>query len=390
MSDAVWTKVESLLNRPVAKQIRGLIEQTTEYMGMVANNAPGALRDLVDYVRDVEPFFQGVTEASEYAHATPSTRKRGRRRPTRAEGYEKARLLLRSSYLERTLDTDESVLHFRKEHIQGKKLTQSQARKWLASPALRFLSREVFESLGIPVVAHTSRLVGVRRGHRQHGDWWTNERHVTLDITWRGGRHSEEFGYEWSHRRGERPQAIPDFPVLADGGRVVRLAGFPGSVSEALQRVSQKVAKATRWPEFDSALFVITGAAPSETGIKFQVRPEWTLHSAEDVIVLTIDAWVSPETVAHAYRNMQRGVLDGRSRAHDKGLDIASLAVELMPAGGTLPNPDDLFEAWNRRFPKERYDHRWRFRSHYKEAVKKLLFPGHRVLEKPARRGGKA
>jgi len=390
MCDEIWTRVERKLNRPVTKGLRGFIEKETQYIEMVRNKAPNAFLDLVDYVRSVEHFFEGPSGVGGYSRSAPSTRSGRKRRATRAEGYEKERLQLRTSYLIKRIEADDSAIRLRRELFRGKKLTRPQARRWLASPAPRFLSQEAFRSLGIPITAHDSRIVGIRRSAREEGNLFIAEEHVNLEITWRGGRVSPEFGYRWRHTRGSHPPSRPQFPVLSEDGTVMRLAGFPHTVFDALQHVSQQVAKDTRWPEFDAALFVLTGIPPDETGIRFNLRPDWTSCLAEDVIVLTVDSWISAETVAQTYRDLQRDVLDGRSRAHEKSLAIVKLAIELMEPGGAPPTPDDLFDAWNKRFPEEPYEDRWRFRSHYKEAFRQLLRPGEVRLEKfQSKRRGK-
>jgi hypothetical protein len=171
-------------------------------------------------------------------------------------------------------------------------------------------------------------------------------------------------------------------PLPVDSGEIVRLAVFPFSVFAELHRVADPIASRTRWPEYDTALFVLTGQAPKESGIKFQIRPEWTADTADDVIVLAIDAWISPATVKNAYSRQQHAILGGRSRAHERSLELVRLAVESMEPGGSLPQPEPLMTLWNARYRDRAYKGLWRFRSHYAEAVQQILKPAERGREK--------
>jgi hypothetical protein len=115
--------------------------------------------------------------------------------------------------------------------------------------------------------------------------------------------------------------------------------------------------------------------------MRFLVRPGPSISVAagafpsEDVLVLEVDSWVTPETVADAYGRLQRLVLGGRSRAHTKSLEIVRLAVAMMKPGEPLPSAEDVMKKWNRSQPSK-YKHLWRFRDDYARALRQILYPG--------------
>jgi hypothetical protein len=177
-------------------------------------------------------------------------------------------------------------------------------------------------------------------------------------------------------------------PLPAGRNRIEVLGLFPGSVLAELQKVSQKVGSACRWDQLSAALFVLTGSPPVETGIRYEIRPEWgptiTAGSfpAEEVIVLYIDSWLSPPTVADHYRKIQALTLGGRSRAHDTSLEIVKLAVQMMKPGEALPEPERLMRKWNRTHLNQPYTELWRFKSHYSRAFDSILLPGKALFDR--------
>lgn len=364
-------------------------EEESGAIQAVVNGAPGAATSLVGYAKDLQEYFGDARAARGYTSAPMPATPSKARRTKRAMGYERSRLKVLTNYLVKRVASDSDLRRFRETFLGGRALPLKRARRWLASPAPRFLSLDDFNTRGIPLVAHRARLVGHRRVSSVEGDFLCIERHVTLDISWRGGHHKEEIGYRWARRPGVKPEPPLTMPLPAVRGYLQKLAVFPHSVFAVLRELSLSLSSKCRWNQYEAVLFAVSGRVPTGTGIQYEARPEWTSLTADDVVVLTVDSWVSPETVADTYRWIQQDILGGRSRAHETSLEIVDLAVEKMRPGGPFPAPEKLMREWNRRHPARAYQQLWRFKSHYATAVEQILFSGRLSHEKRLRRARK-
>ena len=378
----IWHLLESEMGRGFSDDFRSSVEETTPFTATVAG-ALGAYAGLLEYVRNLL--------------ADPSSGRVRRERlskNSRAEGYEKRRLRLRSQFLIKRATPPPKILdpsgmadphgvrRLRSEVNKEKLVTEEQAERLLSSPAARFLPINWFRRHRVPLFAHQSRIKSYEPRSFRKGDFFCIERKLHLEISWGSRKLQEKMAPVWGTMQGAKSEELPTMTLPLENGRTGEVALFRQSVLAKLRDVSIAVAEACRWDVCDAARFVLCGAAPKERGIRYEVQPEWgpTIargsFPAEEVIVLRVDSWLSPSTVAAAYGEIQRLVLGGRSRAHDASLELMELAVALMEPGGFLPDDERLREEWNRKFPRRAYLDAWRFRSRYSEAFSNILTPG--------------
>jgi hypothetical protein len=337
-----------------------------------------------------------------------------------------------SSYFEWLVNQHPEVVRFRDEVLGGKTLSLEQAHKLLGSYAARFFPLEWFSDWRIPVVGHTSEIIG---GY----DWGLHEQEVDHRVTlWveppgitKRVRYAhpdtlilDEGGDKISSRcvlMKKRGSVVPPYniellkdpedtkptsppPMLSRNYETPNrpMAVWPGSVVDKLYVLAEELADAFRWPSHvgghtkasrlwskdTAAKFILTGVAPLATLVPLVplARPidarlkleENKYLGSQRRIELNIAPWVSAEEVTRAYKRMQKQVLEGRNRQpKPKTLEVACFVWEAERRHEyNRPSWRVLCDRWNKEHPKDQFKDYHHFRTYFTrgaEAVKQAL-----------------
>jgi hypothetical protein len=336
----------------------------------------------------------------------------------------KSRPMLRatSGYFEWLANQRPEVLQFRDEVLGGKTLALEQAPKLLGSYAARFFPLEWFSDWRIPVVGHTSEIVG---GY----DWGSHEEEVDHRVTLRIDPPGITKRVRYAHpdtpildedaeqissrcvlmkRRGsvvppynmELPEDPEDMeptsppPILLSNYETPSrpMSVWPGSVVDNLYVLAEELADAFRWPGKDArtkafriwskdaaAEFVLIGVAPLAHPVDARLKLEENRYlGSQRRIELNISPWVPAEDVTRAYKRMQKQVLEGRNRQpKPKTLEVACFVWEEERRHEyNRPSWPVLCERWNKEHPKDQFEDYRHFRTSFTrgaEAVKGAL-----------------
>jgi hypothetical protein len=335
-----------------------------------------------------------------------------------------------SSYFVWLVNQHPEVVQFRDEVLGGRILTLEQAHKLLGSYAARFFPLEWFSDWRIPVVGHTSEIIG---GY----DWGLHEQEVDHRVTlWveppgitKRVRYAhpdtlilDEDGDKISSRcvlmkkRGSvvppynmelpedpedmKPTSPPPIHLRNDETPNRPMAVWPGSVVDNLYVLVEELADAFRlpshvghtkafrsWSKDAAAKFVLTGVAPLATLVPLipLARPidarlkleENKYLGSQRRIELNISPWVSAEEVTRAYKRMQKQVLEGRNRQpKPETLEVACFVWEEERRHEyNRPSWPVLCDRWNKEHPKDQFEDYRHFRTYFTrgaEAVKSL------------------
>jgi hypothetical protein len=323
-----------------------------------------------------------------------------------------------STYFVWLLNQHPEVVRFRDEVLGGKTLSLEQAHKLLGSYAARFFPLEWFSDWRIPVVGHTSEIIG---GY----DWGLHEQEVDHRVTlWveppgitKRVRYAhpdtlilDEDAEQISSRcvlMKKRGSVAPPYNMglPEDPGNYETpnrpMAVWPGSVVDNLYVLVEELADAFRWPSHvghtktsrswskdAAAEFVLTGVAPLATLVPLVplARPidarlkleENKYLGSQRRIELNISPWVSAEEVTRAYKRMQKQVLEGRNRQpKPETLEVACFVWEEERRHEyNRPSWPVLCDRWNKEHPKDQFEDYRHFRTYFTrgaEAVKAAL-----------------
>jgi hypothetical protein len=337
-----------------------------------------------------------------------------------------------SSYFVWLLNQHPEVVRFRDEVLGGRILALEQAHKLLGSYAARFFPLEWFSDWRIPVVGHTSEIIG---GY----DWGLHEQEVDHRVTlWveppgitKRVRYAhpdtlilDEGGDKISSRcvlMKKRGSVVPPYniellkdpedtkptsppPMLSRNYETPNrpMAVWPGSVVDNLYVLVEELADAFRWPSHvghtkafrswskdAAAKFVLTGVAPLATLVPLVplARPidarlkleENKYLGSQRRIELNISPWVSAEEVTRAYKRMQKQIVEGRNRQPEpKTLEVACFVWEEERRHEyNRPSWRVLCDRWNKEHPKDPFKDYRHFRTCFTrgaKAVKQALF----------------
>jgi hypothetical protein len=330
-----------------------------------------------------------------------------------------------SDFFEWLANRHPEVVQFRDRVLEGRTLAPDKARRLIGSYAARFFPLEFFIDLEIPVVGHTSEIVGEYE-ERLHDD--EIDHRVTVQVDPPGI--TERVRYAPPDTPMSDEDQIPTWCFLKNSGEVISpykveipadediepmrpsssdsnmgpiLLGnyetasrpwsvWPGSIVDNLYALADELADALRWPQLDTeaeevrwwrkdaaAEFVLTGVAPQMRPLDARLYKEGRYPSPRWQIELDVLPWVSAEEVERAYRRMQAQVFKGRRRLPDsKTLEVARFVWEQdWQHGYNRPTWPALCKRWNEEHPKDQFEDYHHFRTYFKraeEAVKKLNF----------------
>src|SRR5215211_7562755 len=302
-----------------------------------------------------------------------------------------------SIYFQWLVNQHHEVLQFRDEVLGGKTLAREQAHKLLGSYAARFFPLEWFSDWRIPVVGHTSEIVG---GY----DWGLREQEVDHRETLRVDPPGVTKRVRYAHpdtpildedaeqissrcvlmkkRRSVAPpynMGLPEDPDYETPNRP--MAVWPGSVVDNLYVLATKLAYAFRWPGKDArrkdfhpwnedaaAEFVLTGVAPLARSVNARLKLEGNKYlGSQWQIELNISPWVPAEEVTRAYKWMQKQLLEGRNtQPKPKTLEVACFVwEEERRREYNRPSWRVLCERWNKEHPKDRFEDYRHFRTYF-------------------------
>jgi hypothetical protein len=305
-------------------------------------------------------------------------------------------------------------VQFRDEVLGGKILALDQARKLLGSYAARFFALEWFSSWTIPVVGHSSEIVG-------EYDWGSPSEEVDHRVTLRVDPPGITERVRYAHPdtpildedadqistrcvlKRERGAVIAPYnvelpedpeemrssslpPVLLSNYQTPRrpMSIWPGSVVDDLYVLAEELAdtflwpgmearsKAFRWWSKDAAAeFVLTGVAPlmHPVDARLKVKENRYLGTLWR-IELDILPWVSADEVKQAYRRMQKQVLEGRNSLPDaKTFEVARFVWEQERQHEyNRPSWPLLCERWNQEHPEDQFKDYRHLRTYFKRA----------------------
>jgi hypothetical protein len=285
---------------------------------------------------------------------------RGSRKPKKSLGtdnqdiepevgrYESLRAAVLSEYLAKMATIDPEVVRFRNEVLDGEVLTSAEANTFLSSPASRFLTREVWQSLGIPI-QHTATLVEEERFPTESG--LSHFVQVRIDPP---GVMEALFWDIPSHIPVEKSYGYLTCQV--GDGLPKRVSFWPHSVLGNLRKLCKELVKAHPWDIDEATWFVLTGEPPLVRPIRARTPSSWKPGiRAYTTISLTVEPWVPPETVEAAYRQLQKQVIGGKAgRIGDKNLNLLRFVAERADAAGKLPKGHALVEEWDKKWGQER------------------------------------
>jgi hypothetical protein len=295
-----------------------------------------------------------------------------------------------SRYLASHANGLRAVRQFRATYLGGNPLSPEQALAFCASPAVRFLAREDFEALKIPIRDHQAQLLDQETGATPiEGSPLVERFHRgALQITWPGGTYTGPFG-RGHHTLGRKP--IPGMVVHVPGedGGEQRIYAWSQTVLYTLGKLSKQLARDYMWHEAHAAFFVLTGDVPWVAPIEVSWRSlgrtittvdgqaAWPLSLLRPRITIEVDAWMSVETVTQTYKAVQRHILQ-RDNCNLRARSRA-LVRFLVETTGDDRTPAQRLAAWNQQYPQWRYAEYGRLQAAFKRAEFQICFPEENV-----------
>lgn len=156
---------------------------------------------------------------------------------------------------------------------------------------------------------------------------------------------------------------------------VYRKAAMPGGVLEKLTNLSKRLVKRYGWEDYQATVFILAGVTPQISSAKVRPTTQSDLASANR-IELSLDPALTEKEVAAEYRQVRRRLLkkDKLGKARFRQLSEKHLRLAIFDAehDGTY---NKKMRAWNKRFPKWKYEHLSNFSRDCRKAAQRLLEP---------------
>lgn len=359
----LWTEAEE----------RGLVDETCTY-GM-------QVEDLVDHSKSVLRWWRKREGRSQLK------RRGSDGKPVRVslgdvELEHKAAL---EEYLAMCAACDADVYLFRKTVPGGQTISPEEARKLVASPAARVLSKAAFEGWGIPLLNHTARLVDhetdlVTKGLLYRATIYVDPPGLTRQVemvTWSGTPQTDN-------------QRLVELEYPDEEGKVQFIEVWSISLLGKLREVGEKLSERYRWQPAQAVWFVLTGEIPAVPALTVTRSFPSSMYHHDTLITIEASPWVSSKTVERAFRKAQIKTL-GSSGGRPLGMRalqllrfvierIESLGIEELeklkegkrPPGAPkakgwrvlelvaqypwyrkMPNGKRLVREWNEKAPKK-------------------------------------
>lgn len=356
--------------------------------GLKLDDVPDALWKYLEGREHVKEVLDGFTEVADLINEAKTQRRLSQQLANRkAPPGRKPRTShipkLQDAELARAQSLSECLGHFvatiprvrrvRAKLLDSTTLSSAQAAELLSSPAIRTLSYEEFKDLDIPLIGHTAR--GGTMQLEAAGQVWV----ATLNISWAGQSYDGVF--RWDTADDTRESRMQEYSIPACGTEYV----WPSSVLGELYDCSRWLEQRFPWKLNDALWYVLTGAFPdvSPLGLRVHKMEHGDLHRAQ--ITISVDPWVSADTVRNAYRAVQSMVLAGKDnrRLEEKSLALTPFIASQRAGHEKRPTWRHLMATWNQRYPGWAYNDVSNFARDADRAEKNLRFPAYQVPWRP-------
>ena len=268
---------------------------------------------------------------------SPGRRKAGQGRRTATEvepngtdAHEEERSRAFSEHLALIAGVDEGVLLFRHGVLGGKMLGAEQAHQLASSPAAARYPLGWFEEEKVPVVGHSCTVEEERWDLDDYGLHVTKTFTVdppgvkgkTKEYKDVSGRPKAQRGCSGSDvGDGERPYGewkphALKFPYREFDGLHSSIPVSAGSVLDELRELSEGLSEELcyPWKPEEAAWFVLTDEAPTLEPLNVRFVDVGNPLLRHGTITLSVEPWVSAETVNRAYLDVQKQVLGHQNR----------------------------------------------------------------------------
>jgi hypothetical protein len=140
-----------------------------------------------------------------------------------------------------------------------------------------------------------------------------------------------------------------------DGVRVPaeRVEYWPRSLMDELNQLAAWLAGRFPWDAADAAWFVLTGEPPPVEPLVGQVKVTNAGDWSRATIALTMDAWVSPESVEAVYRQERRSLLGDRPPRSDAGVSLWLFREQERGRSGHPLTDAEVWRRWKVAHPDD-------------------------------------
>jgi hypothetical protein len=289
-----------------------------------------------------------------------------------------------SKFVGRLAGEEAVVRQFREQVLGGHVPSAAEAEGLLGSPTPYLLSVEELQSDSIPLWDNEAS-VDYRREETGQRTW--NEL-VGLRLECAGQSKTYEFVIPRSVNDGMWIDLPPQ--LWSKGSPISKEQPFvrPGSAFDRLRKVTRWLTERFPWTPWGAVWFVLTDVPPfvSPIEVGFEGRSSRdTAGSKEifgrDALTLTVDLWVSAQSVSRVFRAYQRDRLGARNRAlRERALAVFEFVTGRRGLARGRMNWPELMKDWNGGHPDRQYADFRAFRSAYTNARERILLPKRRPI----------
>lgn len=291
-----------------------------------------------------------------------------------------------SEYIAGLAAADPDLQRFRSTHLDDRTLTREEASQFLASEPLCYLPASVLRSKGVPLWGHTVLKCETESGPAQHTlrdgrsvPMWRLAVHI--EISW--GDESATFDPWLESSPGSPPLPKLHLPT---GDQWYEHTVWRGSVYDELGKVRDRLVEQFPWNEPEATNYIVTGETPFIAPV--HVQPSGGRHSflGHSSFAISVEPWISAQTVTRFYKHLQGGAYPGRSRALGaRNLALFRFVTQHAKPGMEVPSYEELVRLWNASHPRWKYKSAWLLARDYRRAGDSIVFPGSRLVGKRRR-----
>jgi hypothetical protein len=266
--------------------------------------------------------------------------------------------------------------------LDDRLLTPEQARALLRSPFAAHNPRQWFDACQIPLVGHSYRIA--ERGKDEKVSYSLVETFsLSRDRYTLKDRRPRETGAWIEPDRKRRVREFDDakreigrykvLPFLGEGGETHRTLVRPTSVLGSLYSTVQNLLKNYPWFEESAAWFLLTGDAPYVAPMTMRGKyrgpltfgPYPSTGFSYGLVTLTMEPWVSADTVQRVYRDIQRQWLGGDNRpVGEKNRRLFSFVTERVGSVSLQAEEKrrlgkELVTEWDRQYSQDKERRGW-------------------------------
>lgn len=285
-----------------------------------------------------------------------------------------------------------AVQRFRRRILGGILLAPEQAHDLVESPAAERFPITWFKRFRVPVVGHSATFDPLAEGFDEEGPYRLARMRVNPPGITRLIRYRPLF-VEYS-----RLEDIPTLvlPHRSGAPNVPRLVSR-GSVLDELREVSEELsALCPPWEEAQAAWFTLTDEVPSVSALTGKVNVTKNSVANYGKISLSVEPWISADSVRQAYQDMQKAVLRRKNRPiFERNLAVFRFVVaelrSLLPRDQMwrlhsmeVPSWRALCARWNREVRQEwRYEDVRHFRRAFVRGMSSIVRANYNTAKLP-------